>query len=58
MTVKQFFTKTPSYKSNYIPKDAKVFIGCDFSKDGDCTVKGFRDIDGVMHIQEVEFSQK
>jgi len=47
------------YPSNYIPRDAEIFIGIDYAKeDGDCTVKGFRDKDGAFHIQGVEHSIK
>lgn len=45
------------YPPSFIPKDGKVFIGIDWAAESkDCTVKGFRDSDGVMHIQEVEYN--
>lgn len=45
------------YPSNFIPKDAKIFVGVDMgAPDGDCTVRGFRDVDGTFHIQEVDYA--
>lgn len=38
--------------SNYIPKDAEIVIGVDYSTGVDCTVKGFIDEDGSIYIQE------
>lgn len=42
------------YPSDFIPEGAVVILGVDYSKDGDCTVKGFYDPKtGEYHIQEV-----
>ena len=42
------------YPTDLIPAVAELIIGVDYSKDGDCTVKGFYDPKtGEYHIQEV-----
>lgn len=46
------------YPADFIPKDGRIFVGVDYAAEGsDCTVKGFRDKNGVIHIQEVECSK-
>lgn len=40
--------------TDFIPAGAKIIIGVDMAKDGDCTMKGFYDPKtGEYHIQEV-----
>lgn len=46
------------YPHDFIPKDASIFVGVDIAKDSDCTIKGFIDKDGIIHIQECEYNEK
>lgn len=46
--------KTSDCLSDFIPSDALIIYGVDYSKDGDSTVKGFFDpLTDEYHIQEV-----
>lgn len=46
---KEWF-KISEYPSNVIPADAKMFT----ITEDDCTVKGFYDLNGDVHIQEID----
>jgi hypothetical protein len=51
--------KTSDCPSDFIPSDALIICGFDYSKDGDCAVKGFFDQKtGEYHIQEAAHNTK
>lgn len=52
------FRKQPEnspYPSNFIPKGARIYVGMDCSSDERVAIVKSFVLDGVMHIQEIEY---